>query len=116
MAGCGAGVPLAAGVPGVESEAFSALEAAAGRVPEVAGDPFESLTGESSFREAAALGSKTARSRSGGTVRVMKPGDDDLVALSADLSALSALSALSDLRRSLAAVAVLPEGAMAATM
>lgn len=103
----GAGVPSAAGVPGVESDAFSLFEAgAAGSVFEVAGD---SLAGEgesSLMTGGAAVGSRIARSFSDDTVKVTRPGDWT------DSSAV--FSTLSDLRRSLEAAPVLLEGAMAA--
>ncbi len=76
MTEAGAGVPPAAGVPGVESDAFSGFEAgAAGSVFEVAG---ESLAGEGESSLTAgggAAGSTIARSFSGDTVMVIRPDD-----------------------------------------
>lgn len=98
MSEAGAGVPLPAGVAGLESEAFSAFDAgAAGTVVEVAGDSSASLGGVSSLTDGGE-GSMMARSLSGETVRVTKPGDD----------------LAPDFRRSFEAPAVvLPDGAIA---
>ena len=71
----GAGVPPAAGVVGLESEALSPLEVgAACRVADVAGDSCDSLmslAGDSSLTD---WGSMISRSLPGETVRVTRPG------------------------------------------
>lgn len=111
--GCGAGVPLAAGVAGLESEAFSALETgAAGRVADVAGESFASLgVGVSSFTSDS--GSTIALSLSLGTFRVTvrvglsEPGSG-LVLRRASVLPL----VLPDLRRSLAMAVLLLEAAI----
>lgn len=100
----GAGVPLAAGVLGVESEALSALEGAvAWSVALVAG---ESLAGDSSLVEGSGVDSNSALSLLAGTLSVTTSDDCDELS-----SILSTLSCLSDLRRSLGP-AFLLEGAI----
>ena len=91
-------MPLPAGVAGFESETFSAIDAgAAGKVVEVPGDSSISLGGVSSLTDGGD-GSRMARSLSGETVSVTRPGDD----------------LAPDFRRSLEAPAVvLPDGAIA---
>lgn len=107
--GCGAGVPLAAGVAGLESDAFSALDGA-GTVVEVAGESLaSSLSGVSSFLSEA--GSMMARSFRGSTLRVtMRDGVFSGVVLLR--MGVVLLTGLPDLRRSFVIVAVLLPGAM----
>ncbi len=107
---CGAGVPLAAGVAGFESDAFSALDGAR-TVVEVAGDSLtSSLTGVSSFFRDS--GSMTARSFRGSTLRVtMRDGDFSGVVLLR--MGVVLVMVLPDLRRSFVMVAVLLPDAMA---
>jgi hypothetical protein len=106
-AGCGAGVP-AAGVLGVESDAFSAREfVAAGIVVEVAGDSFASFRGDSSFANS---GSTMARSICEVVRRVTtrEPFEGLLLVMAAVVVAAAVL----DFRRSLDAGACLLEGGM----
>lgn len=99
----GAGVPPLAGVPGLESEPFSGFEAAGtGTGVEVEdGDSLASFMGVSSLLDCEP-GSMIACSRSRETFRVTVLEDVLLLVAVAD-----------DLRRSLAGVADLLEGAMA---
>ena len=106
--GCGAGVPLAAGVAGLESDAFSA---GAGTVVEVAGESLtSSLTGVSSFFRDS--GSRMARSFRGLTLRVTMR-DDVLSGVVLLRMGVLLVVALLDLRRSFVMVAVLLPEAMA---
>lgn len=100
----GAGVPPLAGVPGLESEAFSGIEAAgAGTGVELeVGDSLMSLMGVSSLTGCEA-GSMMARSRSGETFRVTVLEEEEVVVV----------AVVDDLRRSLAGVADLLWGAIA---
>lgn len=94
VAGCGAGVP-AAGVVGVESDAFSALEfGAAGSVVEVSGDSLD-LIGDSSLAKS---GSTMGRSLTGEVLMVTRMLVRLLVVMAAEVAALLLLG----LRRSLA--------------
>lgn len=91
----GAGVPPLPGVAGFESEALSGMAAAPlGTGVEVDGESLESFMGVSSLAASAAAGSRTARSLSGETLRVMT------------LEAAEAVLA-EDLRRSFAGVDLL---------
>ena len=104
LADWAAGVPVAGGEFGVESDAFSALElAAAASVAEVAGD---CLDAASSMTKS---GSTMACSLLGLSLRVtMRLGlVDDALELAA--------AVLLDFRRSLAVAALLLEGAIAAS-
>ena len=108
--GCGAGVPPAAGVAGFESDTFSPLEAgAAGSVTDVAGESLASLGGGvSSFTTDA--GSRIGRSLSAGNLSVsVRLGLEGLVPRT---KSWLLVLAPADLRRSLAAEALLAEGAM----
>lgn len=109
---CGAGVPLAAGVAGLESDAVSV---GAGTVVEVAGESLtSSLTGVSSFLSES--GSTMARSFFGLTLRVtMRDGFAvSGVALALALLRIGVLlAALLDFLRSFVIVAVLLPDAMA---
>jgi len=108
--GCGAGVPFAPGVAGLESDAFSALDGA-GMVVEVTGESLaSSLTGVSSFLSDA--GSTMARSFRGLTFSVtMRDGVFSGVLLRRIGVVLATV--LPDLRRSFVMVAVLLPDAMA---
>lgn len=91
----GAGVPPLPGVAGLESEALSGMAAAPlGTGVEVDGESLESFMGVSSLAASDAAGSRTARSLSGETLRVMT------------LEAADAVLA-EDLRRSFAGVDLL---------
>jgi hypothetical protein len=106
-AGCGAGVP-AAGVLGVESDAFSAREfVAAGSVVEVAGESFVSFSGESSF---AKPGSTMARSFWELVRRVTTR--EGLEGLPPVIVAVVVAPAVFDFRRSLDAAWCLLDGGM----
>lgn len=108
--GWGAGVPLAAGVAGLESDAFSALEGA-GMVVEVAGESLaSSLTGVSSFLSDS--GSMMARSFRGSTFKVTMR-DDVFSGVVLLRMGVVLVTALPDFRRSLVIVAVLLPDAMA---
>ena len=92
----GAGVPLGLGVFGVESDGASGLEGgAAASVDDVVGESL-SLAGVSSANDETLKGSTMARSLSGGTTSVTRPG------LVCSNLGSGAAAALSDLRRSLA--------------
>lgn len=92
----GAGVPLGLGVFGVESNGASGLEGgAAASVDDVVGDSL-SLADVSSAKDETLEGSTMARSLSGGTTSVTRPG------LAGSNFGSGAAAALSDLRRSLA--------------
>lgn len=91
----GAGVPPLPGVAGLESEALSGMAAAPlGTGVELDGSSLESFMGVSSLATSDAAGSRTARSLSGATLRVMT------------LEAVEAVLA-EDLRRSFAGVDLL---------
>lgn len=110
--GCGAGVPPAAGVAGLESEAFSALDTgAAGRVVDVAGESFASLGGVSSFTSRDS-GSTIALSLSVGTCNVTVRLDLLAGLVLRRVPLLVPLTLPPDLRRSLAMTALLAEDPM----
>jgi len=105
-ADCGAGVP-AAGVFGVESDAFSVEFVAAGSVVEVAGDSLASFTGESSLTKS---GSTMERSFWDVVLSVMTR--ELLEGLPPVMAAVVVVAAVFDFRRSLDAAACLLEGGM----
>jgi len=112
-AACGAGVP-AAGVLGLESDAFSADEfGAAGSVVDVAGDSLASLIGESSLTKS---GSMMALRFCGVVLKVttslVLEGLPVMAAVVAVVAVAAAAAAVFDFRRSLDAAVCLLAGGM----